>query len=154
MQPNTVEHNIMRASGASFSLLRSIFPKEFEFMYTHDSLNLKSVWDIVHMQEAKLFNEKSLHMGYSSSCFILISNECCINHGLFAQICVALASVWLSPLTWLLCRWGIVGGPPWCPPSCPQHLQWSGRRVQQACQTVTGPVGLLGFCFRNDCGIT
>jgi len=32
-----------------------------------------------------------------------------------------------------------------CPPAYPQHLQRSRRRVQQACQTVTGPVGPLRF---------
>lgn len=49
---------------------------------------------------------------------------------------------------------GVCCRPFQCPPPYPQHLQWSGRREQRACQTVTGRAVLLGFCFRNEFRIT
>lgn len=82
--------------------------------------------------------------------FILISNEHCISHKLFAKCGYACLSLTEASDLTSLPSGDRRGGSPRCPPSYPQHLQQSGRRVQQACQIVTGLVGPLGFCFRSD----
>lgn len=153
MLPNTTEHNIWRFPGSSLFLSRSIFPKEFEFMYKHDSKHrISSQDETLYTWSRPNCLMRYLHMWASSSCFILISNERRISHKLFAQYvctCFSLTQTFDSiPLPM-----GDWRGSPRCPPPHPQQLQQSGRRVQQACQTMTGPVGPRWFCFRNDGGI-
>lgn len=81
-----VKHHRAQYMRAPGSLSKSIFPKEFEFMYKHDSKHwISSQGGTLYTRSRPRCLMRYLYMWGSSSCFILISNERRISHKLFAQ---------------------------------------------------------------------